>query len=162
MFEHWLTEKAFHSDYVEQISGVFLFIRFPPWRLYFTSGYLLCIWFLWNGKVGLSLFFFSVWAVRFLSVAAYNRSNALRPHCFSAPPVSAPAPLHFPVLLFSPCSASHPLRALGRASRNPAAGVAPCWDSPAGVCPCGCGWGHGPPPASLPLPLPPLQDWAGV
>lgn len=53
-----LTEKAFHSDYVEQISGVFLFIRFPPWRLYFTSGYLLCIWFLWNGKVGLSLFFF--------------------------------------------------------------------------------------------------------
>lgn len=58
MFEHWLTEKASHSDYVEQISGVFLVIRFPPWRLYFTSGYLLCIWFLWNGKVGLSLFFF--------------------------------------------------------------------------------------------------------
>lgn len=58
MFEHWLTEKASHSDYVEQISGVFLVIRFPPWRLYFTSGYLLCIWFLWNGKVGLILFFF--------------------------------------------------------------------------------------------------------
>lgn len=161
MFEHWLTEKASHSDYVEQISGVFLVILFSPWLLYLTSGYLLCVWFLWNGKVGLSLFI-SVWAVRFLSGAAYNRPNALRSHCFSAPPISAPAPLHFPVLLFSPCSASHPLRALGRASRNPAAGVASCWDSPAGLCPSGCGWGHGPPPASLPLPLPPLQDWAGV
>lgn len=162
MFEHWLTEKAFHSDYVEQISGVFLFIRFPPltslFHLRLSALHLISL--KWKG--GTESVFFSVWAVRFLSVAAYNRSNALRPHCFSAPPVSAPAPLHFPVLLFSPCSASHPLRALGRASRNPAAGVAPCWDSPAGVCPCGCGWGHGPPPASLPLPLPPLQDWAGV
>lgn len=162
MFEHWLTEKAFHSDYVEQISGVFLFIRFPPPDVSISPQAICFAFDFFEMERWDWVCFFSVWAVRFLSVAAYNRSNALRPHCFSAPPISAPAPLHFPVLLFSPCSASHPLRALGRASRNPAAGVAPCWDSPAGVCPCGCGWGHGPPPASLPLPLPPLQDWAGV
>lgn len=154
----WLmTERASHSYYMEQISGVFFFSRqlsaHVSSHLYLTSLCLLCVWFLWNGKVGLSLSLCHSVSVQ----------HSLEPYCFFAPPIffySCSTVLSSSTLLSLLFLSS--LRALRWASCSPDAGGAAGCDSPAGVCSSGCGWGHGPPPASLLLPLAPLQDLAGV